>query len=198
MQEKDGVEEASEASMADETAASMDQESAATNEERPESEEHDASEVEITELRAAVEEAQQQLLRQAAEFQNYRRRTDAERIQWTSHAQKGVLVDVLDVFDDLDRSLGAAREASDPAAAFENLVKGVELIQQKVQGLLKKRLVEPIACEGVMFDESLHEALMQQPATDEHPAGMVVQEIQRGYTMGDAVLRHARVIVSTD
>ncbi|NDC87763.1 MAG: nucleotide exchange factor GrpE, partial [Bacteroidetes bacterium] len=151
MQEKDGVEEASEASMADETAASMDQESAATNQERPESEEHDASEVEITELRAAVEEAQQQLLRQAAEFQNYRRRTDAERIQWTSHAQKGVLVDVLDVFDDLDRSLGAAREASDPAAAFENLVKGVELIQQKVQGLLKKRLVEPIACEGVMF-----------------------------------------------
>lgn len=198
MQEKDGVDDASEASMEDDTAVSMDQEGAVSEQDSPDVEDDDASKVELAELRATLEEHQQQLLRQAAEFQNYRRRTDAERIQWTSHAQKGVLMDVLDVVDDLDRSLGAAREASDPAAAFDNLVKGVELIQQKVQGLLKKRLVEPIACEGAQFDESLHEALMQQPASDEHPAGTVIQEIQRGYTMGDAVLRHARVIVSTD
>ena len=143
-----------------------------------------------------------QLKRQAAEFQNYRRRTEQEKAQSVALGKSIVIQRLLDVTDDFHRSLEATKQAEEEnqgelSPAYQSLKSGVELVYQKLMDELSKLNVEPIESVGVPFNEDEHEALMQQPAGEGQEAGMVVSEIQRGYRMGDKVLRHARVIVTT-
>ena len=152
-------------------------------------------------LRAVVADLNDQLLRRAAEFQNYRRRTESERGQAEARGRERVLLPVLDVYDDLRRSLDAARRQSKqddaPSQAFSALAEGVELVYRKFETMLAQMGVEAIQAVGEPFDEAEHEAMMQQPAPEEGtPSGTVLAEIQPGYRMGDRVLRHARVIVA--
>ena len=157
---------------------------------------------ELARLRGEVRDLQDQLLRRAAEFQNYRRRTEAELAgaRRDGHAE-GALA-MLDVYDDLRRSLeaaaAAAEEAPDATAEplFDALRDGVELVYRKFGDALGALGVEEIPGVGQPFDEQVHEAVMQQPATGETPSGTVIAELQRGYRMGDRVLRHARVVVA--
>jgi molecular chaperone GrpE len=109
---------------------------------------------------------------------------------------------MLDVYDDLRRSLEAAAAAAEEAPEataeplFDALRDGVELVYRKFGDALGALGVEEIPGVGQPFDEAVHEAVMQQPATDEAPSGTVIAELQRGYRMGDRVLRHARVVVA--
>jgi molecular chaperone GrpE len=161
---------------------------------------------EAEKLRAEVKDLQDQLLRRAAEFQNYRRRTEAELGGARDAGRAEAVADVLDVYDDLRRSIDAAARASgqEQAAgegvsgpAFDALRQGVELVYRKFSDALARLGVETVPAAGQPFDEHLHEALMQQPAPDERtPSGTVLAEVQPGYRMGDRVLRHARVIVA--
>ncbi|HLA63673.1 MAG TPA: nucleotide exchange factor GrpE [Rhodothermales bacterium] len=158
-------------------------------------------------LRAEVKDLQDQLLRRAAEFQNYRRRTEGELGQAASRGREEVVGMLLDVYDDLRRSIDAASRAAaqevgagegSSGPAFDALRQGVELVYRKFGDALMRLGVEAIEAVGHPFDEHLHEAIMQQPSTGpDAPAGTVLAEIQPGYRMGDRVLRHARVIVAS-
>lgn len=155
---------------------------------------------EVTKLRADVKELQEQVLRRTAEFQNYRRRTEEERAQTWGMARAEVLLPLIEIFDDLRRALDAAEETAqqgNPGPSYDALHTGVELVYQKFSETLAKQGVTPIEAVGQPFDHDLHAAMMQQPAPDdETPSGTVLAEVQRGYRLGDRVLRHAQVIVA--
>ena len=147
-------------------------------------------------LRAEVADLQAKLLRQAAEYQNYRRRSEGDRTEAVRAGRRDVLLPMLDVYDDLRRSLEAAQQAAQQGGAADALLQGVELVTQKFEDALARVGVEPIEAVGQPFSEDEHEAMMQQPAGDAAESGTVLAEIQPGYRLGDRVLRHARVIVA--
>ena len=157
---------------------------------------------EVERLRDELAQTKEQLLRQMAEFQNFRRRKEREHQQLLLLGQTQVLRPLLDVLDDFRRSLEAAaqveqqqEEAAGPA--YQALKEGVEMVYQKFSDELEKLGVEPIEAVGQPFDEHLHDAMMQQPAPDDDtPEGTVLDELQRGYRLGDRVLRHSKVIVA--
>ncbi|WP_420454712.1 nucleotide exchange factor GrpE [Rubrivirga sp.] len=142
---------------------------------------------------------QDRLLRLTAEYDNYRRRAVSDREEAVRQGRRAVLVPILDVYDDLARSLDAAQRAAEQdagSASFDALSQGVELVFQKFTDALQKVGVTPIEAVGAPFDEDEHEAMMQQPAPEGTDSGTVLAEIQPGYRLGDRVLRHARVIVA--
>jgi molecular chaperone GrpE len=158
----------------------------------------DELEAELDRHREQTRQLEEQLLRRAAEFQKYRRRTDLELGQAAARGRGDVVVKMLDVLDDLQRSLEAAEQANDAeqgGTTYEALKTGVDLVCKKFEDTLRGLGVEPIEAVGQPFDENQHEAMMQQPVPDTE-SGTVVGEIQKGYRMGDRVLRHARVIVA--
>jgi len=154
----------------------------------------------VEELQKEVKELQEQVLRRAAEFQNYRRRTESELAHTARRGREEVILALLDVFDDMRRSLGAAEQAAkveETGPAFNVLNDGVQLVFKKFTDALVSLGVEPVQSVGQPFDEALHDAMMQQPAPDpETPSGTVLAEIQPGYRMGDRILRHAQVVVA--
>lgn len=161
-----------------------------------------AEEVTIISLQDELAQVTDQMKRQAAEFQNYRRRTETEKQQMVAFGKSLVLQQLLDVFDDLQRSVVAAQEVKmdvvdDVRKSFESLRSGVELAEQKLMDELKRLDVEIIECVGESFDEDFHEAVMQQPSQEGENVGIVLSQVQRGFKMGDRVLRHAKVIVSS-
>lgn len=158
----------------------------------------DELEAELDRHREQTRQLEEQLLRRAAEFQNYRRRTEAELGQAAARGRGEVVLQMLDVLDDLQRSLEAAEKANEAEAGgptYEALKTGVDLVYKKFADTLRALGVEAIEAVGQPFDENEHEAMMQQEAPGAE-SGTVVGEIQKGYRMGDRVLRHARVIVA--
>jgi molecular chaperone GrpE len=153
-------------------------------------------------LEQELAQTKDRLLRQMAEFQNFRRRMERERDQQFQFGQTKVLRPLLDVLDDFRRSLEAAEQVEanqegEAGPAYQALKEGVEMVYQKFNDELEKLGVEPIEAVGQPFDETLHDAMMQQPAPDDDtPEGTVLDELQRGYRLGDRVLRHAKVIVA--
>jgi molecular chaperone GrpE len=129
------------------------------------------------------------LLRQAAEFDNYRKRIDRERRTQADQAISDVLLDVLLVVDDFDRAVAVSGEAG---TAYR---KGVELIHAKLKDLLRKYNVRPIDALGADFDPNVHQAVSYEDAGS-HRDGEVIGEMARGYMMGDRLLRPAMVKVA--
>ena len=146
-----------------------------------------------------IQRLNDRLLRLSAEYDNYRRRSVSDRQEAVRQGRRAVLIPVLDVYDDLRRSLDAARRAAKQDAtspSFDALSQGVELVFQKFGDALEKAGVTEIEAVGKPFSEDEHEAMMQQPAPEGTDSGTVLAEIQPGYRLGDRVLRHARVIVA--
>lgn len=159
----------------------------------------DAVPIELEQLRQELGLTKDQLLRQAAEYKNFRRRTEKERAQLLDRGRSDVIERMLDVLDDFRRALEAAGQAEqqdEAGPAYQALKQGVEMVYQKLSDELIKLGVERIEAEGQPFDEHLHEALMSQPAPEGTAPGTVLHEIQRGYRLGDRVLRHAKVVVA--
>lgn len=185
-------------SSVDHDAASVAEEDRALEEERAEQEEPEISELDrLREDYAALED---RFLRQAADFQNFRRRALDERALSLDIGRNQVAMPMLDILDDLRRSLEAADTAMDEegaARAFESLQNGVKLVYEKFVTELDKLGIRPMDAVGSPFDEERHEAVLQQPAPEGTEPGTVLGEIQKGYTIGDRVLRHARVIVAS-
>jgi len=160
----------------------------------------------LEQLRLDVATLNDQLLRRAAEFQNYRRRVEMQRSEDERASRAATLAPLLDVFDDLRRSLDAARRAASAEAAdddtagvspaFDALSQGVELVYLKFENALAALGVERIEAVGQPFNTSEHEAVMQQPAPGDEAPDTVLAEVQPGYRLGERVLRHARVIVA--
>jgi molecular chaperone GrpE len=130
------------------------------------------------------------LLRTAAEFDNYRKRVDRDRKDQAEAAMADALEDLLPIIDDLERALQAS--AGDESSAFR---KGVELIYRQMTELLRKRGVKPIEAVGADFDPRIHQAVVQE-VSSEHREGEVMEELRRGYMLGDRLLRPAMVKVA--
>ncbi|MCB9720575.1 MAG: nucleotide exchange factor GrpE [Candidatus Omnitrophica bacterium] len=126
-----------------------------------------------------------------AEFDNARKRMEREKMEFAKYANEEILVDLLGLFDNLERSLHYAREHK-----MENLTKGLEMVIKEAKEILRKYGVEPIEAEGKVFDPHRHEILMQED-NDELEEGTVLQELQKGYMMGEKVIRTTKVKVST-
>jgi len=141
-------------------------------------------------LKAERDALQDRLLRTAAEFDNYRKRIDRERRDQAESAAASLLAEVLPVVDNLERALQAP---TGPEAA--GLRAGVELIHRQLIDLLRKRGVTPIEALGTDFDPRFHQAVSQE-TSDAHRDGEVMDEMQRGYMLGDRLLRPAMVKVA--
>jgi len=139
-------------------------------------------------LRRERDALQDRLLRTAAEFDNYRKRVDRERRELAEYIAAEVVGEFLPIIDNLERALAAASE-TDP------LRKGVELILKQLLDLLRKRGVKPIEALGADFDPNFHQAVIHE-ASSAHREGEVMEELQRGYLIGERLLRPAMVKVA--
>lgn len=133
-----------------------------------------------------------QLLRRAAEFENYRRRIERERTDAYQRARVEVLVEFLPVVDNFERALSSLENSGGDAEALRH---GVELIHKQFKDALTKFGLEPVDAIGQTFDPHLHEAVTIE-ATDKHKENTVIEEFQRGYRIGDKLLRPAKVKVA--
>ncbi len=128
-------------------------------------------------------------LRLAADFDNYRKRVAREQVELTRRANERILNELLPVLDDLERALEAAAEHEEA-----KLEEGVRLVHRSLLGLVERHGLSEIETEGA-FDPHVHEALLAQPGEGAEE-GSVLQVLQKGYRLGDKVLRPARVIVA--
>jgi molecular chaperone GrpE len=152
---------------------------------------------ELKRLQAELAESQDAVARRQADFENYRKRVERERTE-TYNRMLGELVQkLLPVVDNLGRALDAERslEASE-SREFRHFLNGVELIAKQLNEVLESFGVAPIAAVGERFDPHIHEAVVTEPS-DEHEPDTVVEELVRGYRIGDRLLRPAMVKVSS-
>lgn len=144
------------------------------------------------ELALKIEELEGKFLRKVAEFENFKKRTARQFDDMAQAGTERVIGDLLDVVDNFNRSL----EHKDNGDGFEAFKQGIELIYNQMTALLEKYNVTPIEAVGQKFDPNYHEALMQLES-EEYDADVVAMEISRGYTMGEKVIRHSKVGVSS-
>lgn len=133
------------------------------------------------------------LLRGQAEFENYRKRTERERAELYQHGRDDVLLQFLPVVDNFERALSSLETSEGDAEALRH---GVELIHKQFKDALSKFGLEAVEAVGQTFDPHVHEAVTTE-ATDKHKENTVIQEFQRGYKIGDRLLRPAKVKVAS-
>ncbi len=146
------------------------------------------SEIEL--LQEQVEEGKNKLLRALADFDNYKKRMAVEREQFVQYANEAIIADFLPALDGFSRALAAAEKSK----ASEEMVKGIALIKRQCEDVLKKHGVLEIEALGKPYNPNVHEAILQK----EHdgPEGIVIEEMQKGYTLHSRVIRPSMVIVS--
>lgn len=145
---------------------------------------------EVAKLKAELEESNNKFLRLYAEFDNYKRRTSKERIDYMQSAGKEVILSLLPILDDFERGLEAMNSASDVLSVKE----GVDLIYQKLLSTLNQKGLKPMEVVGEVFDADFHEAIANIPVQDENQKGKIIEELQKGYLLNDKILRFAKVV----
>lgn len=133
------------------------------------------------------------LLRRQAEFENYRKRVDRERAELYQHGRDDVLLQFLPVVDNFERALSSLQESEGDADALR---RGLELIHKQFKDALSKLGLEAVEAIGQTFDPHVHEAVTTE-VTDKHKENTVIEEFQRGYRIGDRLLRPAKVKVAS-
>lgn len=147
---------------------------------------------EIESLKAQLEDRTQQYMRIAADFENFRRRTQSERQNLEVQAKCSTIKELLPVVDNFER----ARSQIKPETEGEMTIhKSYQSVYKQLVDCLKRIGVAPMRAEGQEFDPNLHEAVMRQPTPD-YEEGVVMEELMRGYLLGERVLRHAMVKVA--
>lgn len=158
-----------------------------------EEKEESKSEERITQLENEVAELKDKLLRKAAEFENYKRRTENDQLNLLTYAAESFIQRLLPVVDDFERSLQHINEAQEVDA----IKQGLKLIYDKFMKVLDDQGVKKMESVGEPFNVDYHEALLQRPDDSVEPH-TVLEEIEKGYMYKDKVIRHAKVIVSED
>lgn len=156
-------------------------------------EENDSLNKKIEELENEINNYKDKLLRKAAEFENYKRRTENDQLNLLKYAAESFIIKLLPVVDDFERSLQHIENANDVASIKE----GVKLIYDKLVKTLNDAGVTKIESVGKPFDFNFHEALMKRPV-ENVAADMVVDEVETGYMYKDKVIRHSKVVVSEE
>ncbi len=147
---------------------------------------------EVESLRFQLEEQENLYKRIAADFDNFRKRVQKEKEDLVQQAKRNTLSELLPVVDSFERARSHLKPQSDQEAAIHKSYQG---IYKQLVDCLKRIGVAPMRPEGKEFDPNLHEAVMRE-ATDEYPEGTIVEQLIRGYLLGDRVLRHAMVKVA--
>ena len=132
-------------------------------------------------------------LRKAAEFENYKRRTENDQLNLLKYAAESVIIKLLSTVDDLERSLAHMTDETE----VNKIKEGIQLVYNKLIKTLDEQGVKKIESIGKPFSVEFHEALMQR-ADDSVPPHTVIDELETGYIYKDRVIRHAKVIVSED
>lgn len=164
-------------------------ESQNAEEEQPAKEE--TPEDKIAALQAELEKSQKEYLFLMAEFDNYRKRTVKEKAELIKNGGEKAMLGLLPVIDDFERAIDAIDKSSD----MEGLKEGVDLIYNKFMKYLESQQVKPMESTGTDFDADIYEAVTTFPAPDESMKGKVIDTVQKGYTINEKVLRHAKVVV---
>ncbi|SFU34113.1 molecular chaperone GrpE [Pustulibacterium marinum] len=142
-------------------------------------------------LKEELGKEKDKFLRLFAEFENYKRRTAKERVENMKSANKEVMLAMLPVLDDFDRALNELTKSED-----KEMLKGVELIHGKFKNTLQQKGLEQVeAAAGESFDADIHDAITQIPAPTEDLKGKIVDVIEKGYKLGDKIIRHPKVVV---
>jgi molecular chaperone GrpE len=157
--------------------------------------EQQGTEVEI--LQREMGETRDQLMRVAAEFDNFKKRMEREKSKLLKYAGENILRDLLVTLDNLDRAVEQGNAAAvDDTKKLESMLQGVELTRKGLVATLERYGVEPLTAVGLTFNPDEHDALTME-ASEEVPANHVLREFAKGYRFRDRVLRHAQVVVSS-
>ena len=133
-------------------------------------------------------------LRLYTEFENFRRRTTKDRLDWMQTASKELVVSLLPVLDDMERALKAMENLSETE---KKAVEGFDLIHKKMAGIFQKTGLKAMESIGEVFNADIHEAITQFPAPTPDMKGKVIDEVEKGYYLNDKVIRFARVVVGS-
>jgi molecular chaperone GrpE len=147
---------------------------------------------EIQSLKAQLEDRTGQYVRLVADFENYRKRTQREKDEFEQKIKCDTINELLPVVDNFERARSQIKPQTEPETTIH---KSYQSVYKQLVDCLKRVGVSPMRAEGSEFDPALHEAVMRQPTAD-HPDGTVMEELRRGYMLGDRVLRHALVKVA--
>lgn len=145
----------------------------------------------LEEAKAEAARLKDQLLRTAADFDNFRKRTRRELVDVERKGREDLLKELLPVFDNLERAVAHAETATD----VQSLADGIKMVMRQFSDTLGKVGIERIESKGLAFDPAVHEAI-QQVETDEVPPGSIAEEVQPGYRIGDKLIRAALVVVA--
>jgi molecular chaperone GrpE len=155
----------------------------------------DAQEVEVIsveeQLQDDLQKEKDKFLRLFAEFENYKKRTTKERIELFTTASQDVMVSLLPILDDFDRAHSEISKSND-----KDLLKGVELIGNKLKDILKSKGLAVVEVkQGDVFNADNHEAITQIPAPSKKLKGKIIDVIEKGYALGDKVIRFPKVVI---
>jgi molecular chaperone GrpE len=136
-------------------------------------------------------ELNDKFLRLYSEFDNYRKRTNKEKIDLISSASSSVLKDLIPVLDDFERAIANNKNVTE----IEALKEGFHLIYNKFKSILDAKGLKVMTCVGEVFDSELHEAIANVPAPSDEMKGKVIDDVEKGYFLNEKVLRYAKVVV---
>ena len=145
----------------------------------------------IEQLTKEKDELNDKFLRQYAEFDNFRKRTNKERYDLIQTAASSTIASLLPVIDDFDRAIKAAEDDDN----IEPLSEGVMLVYEKLKSILAQRGLKVMETKDKAFDPDFHEAVAEIPAATEEMKGKIIDTLEKGYTLHDKIIRHARVVV---
>ena len=136
-------------------------------------------------------ELNNKFLRLYAEFENFRKRTNKERLDIINNANADLLKDLIPVIDDFERAIANNEDSEDVVAIKE----GFSLIYNKYKGILQTRGLMPMEAKGEVFDPEVHEAVANMPTDDKKLKGKIIDDVEKGYLLNEKVLRYAKVVV---
>lgn len=162
------------------------------NEVKEEKKTNNSEKDKVQELGEKLAELNDKYLRLYSEFENYRKRTNQEKADLIKYGSEDTIKAILPIVDDYERAIQAFGENEDNAA----LKEGVVLIYNKLMTTLQQKGLKAIEAKGEKFDENLHEAVAQFPASDDEQKGKVIDEVVKGYYLNDKVIRYSKVVVA--
>ena len=157
-------------------------------------EEEEQKEEEITSEPSAedkIVELNDKYLRLYSEFDNYRKRTNKEKLDLITNASSSVIKDMIVILDDFDRAIKNNETSED----INGVKEGFVLIQTKLKGILESKGLKPMVCKGETFDSELHEAIANMPASTDELKNKIIEDVEKGYFLNEKVIRYAKVVV---
>lgn len=146
---------------------------------------------EVDQLKLDVEEQKQKFIRLYAEFDNFKRRNAKERVELIQTAGRDVIQSMLEVMDDCDRAEKQLQTSED----LQQIKQGIQLVFTKFRNTLQSKGVKEMKSIGEEFNPDIHEAITEIPVNDPAMVGKVVDEVEKGYTLNDKIIRYSKVVV---